>query len=81
VRFPGKASPEVNGMASGRDKTEGKWDEAKGTVKEQVGDVTDDESLEAEGKTDRVKGKGKQAVGDAKDAGKKTKEAIQDAFK
>jgi uncharacterized protein YjbJ (UPF0337 family) len=67
-------------MGSARDKTEGKWDEAKGTVKERVGEVTDDEDLETEGKTDQVKGKGKQAVGKVKDAGKKTKEAIQEAF-
>jgi uncharacterized protein YjbJ (UPF0337 family) len=67
-------------MGSGREKTEGKWDEAKGTVKERVGETTDDESLENEGKKDQVKGKGKQAVGKAKDAGKKTKEAIQEAF-
>jgi uncharacterized protein YjbJ (UPF0337 family) len=71
---------EVGTMGSGREQTQGKWDEMKGTAKERVGEVTDDESLEAEGKTDQLKGKGKQAAGKAKDAGKKTKEAIQEAF-
>ncbi len=67
-------------MGSERDKAEGKWDEAKGNVKEKVGEVTDDERLEGEGKVDQAKGGGKQALGKAKDAGEKAKDAVQDAF-
>jgi uncharacterized protein YjbJ (UPF0337 family) len=53
------------------DKFEGKADELKGTVKEGVGDATDDEGLQAEGKTDQVKGNVKQAAEKVKDAFKK----------
>ena len=42
-------------------------DEAKGRVKEAVGDLTDDEDLEREGKTDRLAGKAKDKVDAAKD--------------
>ncbi|HEY0501575.1 MAG TPA: CsbD family protein [Kutzneria sp.] len=46
-------------------------DDVKGKVKEGVGHVTDDKSLETEGKGDQAKGKVKQAVEDVKDAFKK----------
>lgn len=42
-------------------------DEAKGRVKEAVGDLTDDEEMKREGKTDRAAGKVKDAVDDVKD--------------
>jgi len=54
---------------------QGNWDQAKGKVKEEVGDATDNESLEAEGKADQSKAnlnqageKVKDAAGDVKDA-------------
>lgn len=43
-------------------------DKAKGTVKENVGDATDNERLEREGKMDRAGGAVKDKVGDAVDA-------------
>jgi uncharacterized protein YjbJ (UPF0337 family) len=78
--MPGNHLEEVTPMGSSREKTEGKWDEAKGTAKERVGEMTDEDTLEGEGKKDQMRGKGKQALGKAKDAGKKSKEAIQEAF-
>jgi uncharacterized protein YjbJ (UPF0337 family) len=49
-----------------KDKTEGKWDEAKGKIKEEGGKVVGDRSTEWGGKLDQVKGKVKEGIGDAK---------------
>jgi uncharacterized protein YjbJ (UPF0337 family) len=49
----------------------GKFDEAKGKVKEEVGRATNDPDTEAEGVVDQAKGKVKGAYGDVKDAVKK----------
>lgn len=43
-------------------------EEMKGKVKEGVGDMTDNESLQAEGKVDQAKANLKQAGDDVKDA-------------
>lgn len=51
-----------------RDRIEGAFDKAKGSVKEGLGDVRDDESQQAEGKADQAKGSLKEKMGDAKDA-------------
>ena len=45
----------------------GNADEAKGRVKEAVGDLTDDKDLQREGKADKASGKVKDAVDDVKD--------------
>lgn len=57
------------------DEAEGKWEQAKGTVKSKVGEVTGDRDLEAEGdvqhaegETQETWGKFKRGVGDAVDA-------------
>lgn len=42
-------------------------DRAKGTIKENVGDLTDDEDLEREGKLDREGAEVKEKVNDAVD--------------
>ena len=42
-------------------------DQAKGRIKQAVGDLTDDRDLKREGKADERAGKAKQAVGDLKD--------------
>ncbi|HEX7248642.1 MAG TPA: CsbD family protein [Actinomycetota bacterium] len=42
-------------------------DKAKGTIKENVGDATDNEELEREGKMDRAGAEVKEKVGDAVD--------------
>ena len=44
---------------------EGKMDHAKGHVKDAVGGLTGDESLQAEGKMDQAKGNVKDALGKA----------------
>jgi len=45
----------------------GTGDEAKGRVKQAVGDLTDDRDLKREGKIDETSGKVKQAVDKVKD--------------
>lgn len=42
---------------------EGKYDKAKGEVKQDVGDAMDDTKLQAEGTWDKMKGGVKEAVG------------------
>jgi uncharacterized protein YjbJ (UPF0337 family) len=42
---------------------EGKVDHVKGHIKDAVGGLTGDKSLQAEGKADQVKGKVKDAIG------------------
>lgn len=45
------------------DSVEGKATEFKGKVKDTVGDLTDDTSLQVEGKIDKMKGKAQDALG------------------
>ena len=52
---------------------EGKMDKAKGNIKETVGKMTDDKSMEAEGKADQMKGEAKETAGEAK---RKAKNAL-----
>jgi uncharacterized protein YjbJ (UPF0337 family) len=61
------------------ERIEGKWDKAKGKVKEAAGDLTDDEDLEREGKKDQLKGAGEEAVGHVKEAARSVKDAMDDA--
>jgi uncharacterized protein YjbJ (UPF0337 family) len=58
-----------------RDELEGKLDQAKGTVKETVGRITNDRDLEAEGSADRTGGKVQEGFGTAK---RKVGEAIEE---
>ena len=51
-------------------------DKAKGTIKENVGDLTDDERLEREGKMDRAGAEVKEKAGDAVDS---VKDNVRDA--
>ena len=58
-----------------KDELEGKYEQVKGTIKEMVGDVTNDRELETEGQADQAAGEGqetwgkfKRGVGDAVDA-------------
>ena len=61
------------------EKIEAKIDLAKGEVKEHLGDLTDDESLEMEGKKDQVKGNLREGVENTKDALRDVKDAVKDA--
>jgi uncharacterized protein YjbJ (UPF0337 family) len=47
---------------------QGNWDQAKGAVKEGLGDLTDNEKMEYEGKYDQAKGKVEEGIGDAREA-------------
>jgi uncharacterized protein YjbJ (UPF0337 family) len=58
-----------------RDELEGKFDQAKGSVKETVGRVTNDRDLETEGEADRAGGKVQEGFGTAK---RKVGETIED---
>lgn len=59
-------------MNSGtKDKTEGKFHEAKGKLKEKVGQVINDSDLEAEGKSENLTGKVQKKIGQIKDVFKK----------
>jgi uncharacterized protein YjbJ (UPF0337 family) len=51
---------------------DGKFDEAKGRVKEAAGDLTDDDGLRKEGKVDRATGTIKEKVGEVADKVKET---------
>jgi uncharacterized protein YjbJ (UPF0337 family) len=58
-----------------RDEVEGKFDQAKGKVKEGVGRALDDRDLEAEGRADNAEGNVKEGFGKAR---RKVGEAIED---
>ena len=58
-----------------KDEVEGKWDQAKGAVKENVGRIVDDKELETEGQADRASGNLQEGYGTAK---RKVGEAIED---
>lgn len=58
-----------------KDEVEGKFDQAKGAVKEKVGHAIDDDEMESEGAADRVEGNFKEGFGTAK---RKVGDAISD---
>ena len=58
-----------------KDEIEGKWDQAKGAVKENVGRAVDDRDMEAEGQADRASGNIQEGFGTAK---RKVGEAVED---
>lgn len=58
-----------------RDELEGKFDQAKGGVKEGVGRALNDRDLESEGKADRASGNVQEGFGTAK---RKVGEAVED---
>ncbi len=49
------------------DKIEGKWDQAKGKVKEEAGKLGGDKSTEIGGKIDQAKGKLKEGIGEVRE--------------
>ena len=59
-----------------KDEIKGKFNRAKGEVKEKVGEVTDNPSLEAEGAKDKLKGNIQEGIGAAK---RKVRDAVDDA--
>ena len=65
-----------------RDEVDGKWEQAKGWVKDKAGEVTNNPDLEAEGETQRAEGKTQEGWGKVKrgvgDAVKAVGDAIDD---
>jgi uncharacterized protein YjbJ (UPF0337 family) len=59
-------------------KMEGKYDEVAGKAKEKLGDLTDNERLQAEGAKQEAKGQAKQAGEHVKDAAGDAKRAVTD---
>lgn len=49
------------------EQAEGKLEQARGTIKESVGDATDNEQMEIEGKVDKAKGGVREGVGDVRE--------------
>lgn len=64
-----------------KDELEGKFDRAKGGIKEGIGKAADDKELEAEGKADRASGNTQETWGKAKRKVGETIEDIGDAIK
>lgn len=54
-------------MAMDNDRTEGSAKQAKGSIKEALGNLTGDGKLQAEGQGDKLAGKTQNAVGGLKD--------------
>jgi uncharacterized protein YjbJ (UPF0337 family) len=48
------------------DEAKGKWEQAKGTIKDKVGEVTGDEELEAEGEVQHAEGEAQESWGSVK---------------
>ena len=61
------------------DEVKGKWDKTKGTVKEKVGDVTNDADLQAEGEADQASGEAQQTWGKFKRGVSETVDSVGEA--
>lgn len=57
---------------------EGKLEQARGTIKETVGDLTDDERMQREGEYDKAKGNIREGVGDVREDVERTVDDLQD---
>lgn len=60
------------------DKMRAKVDQAKGTIKEKVGDVTNDRSTQAEGMLEKAKGNVREGWEEAKDKARDAKRDLDD---
>jgi uncharacterized protein YjbJ (UPF0337 family) len=58
-----------------KDEMEGKWEKAKGYVKEETGEATGDEELEEKGRAQRAAGAAQEKLGQARE---KVGEAVED---
>jgi uncharacterized protein YjbJ (UPF0337 family) len=61
--------------APNRDEMEGKFDQAKGSVKQGLGKLTGDEEMQSEGASDKLKGDVQEGFGGAK---RKIGDALED---
>jgi len=64
-----------------KDEVEGKYEQAKGSVKEGLGKLTGDDELRSEGAADQVKGDVQEGYGTAKRKVGETVEDVGDAIK
>jgi uncharacterized protein YjbJ (UPF0337 family) len=62
--------------APNRDEIEGKFDQAKGSLKQGLGKLTGDEEMRSEGASDKLKGDVKEGFGTAK---RKVGDVLEDA--
>lgn len=62
------------------DEVEGKFDQAKGTVKDKVGEWTGDESLEAEGEAEHAAGETQETWGKFKRGVSETVDSVGEAI-
>lgn len=62
-------------------RTEGKWDQMKGRIKEAWGDLTDDDLDRTEGKRDRLVGTIKEKTGETADRIEAKLNDLMDAIK
>ena len=63
-----------------QDELEGKWEKAKGWVKDKAGEVTNDADLEAEGEAQRAAGETQETWGEFKGGVGDAVEAVGDAI-
>ena len=63
-----------------KDEAGGKWEQAKGTVKDKVGEVTGDESLEAEGEAQNAGGEAQESWGKFKRGVSNAVDSVGDAI-
>ena len=61
-----------------KDEIKGKAEQAKGYVKEKLGEATNDPDLEAEGTADRAAGKVREGYGEVKDKVKRAADELKD---
>jgi uncharacterized protein YjbJ (UPF0337 family) len=56
---------------------EGRMEQARGTIKETVGDMTDNERLQREGEYDKAKGTVREGIGDVREDVDRTVDDLQ----
>jgi uncharacterized protein YjbJ (UPF0337 family) len=64
-----------------KDELEGKFEKAKGFVKDKVGEATGDRELEAEGEVQRAEGEAQETWGEVKRNVSDAAESVKDAVK
>lgn len=64
-----------------KNRIEGKFDKAKGAVKDSAGKILGNDRLRAEGQVDKAKGQIKDSAGKAADAAREGLDRASDAFR
>ena len=57
---------------------EGNMEQARGTIKEKIGEATDNERMQREGEYDKAKGTVREGVGDVREGIDRTVDDLQD---